>query len=175
MNGKQVSDLVEGINRAMALGADRVTIEHGSERAGEVHAPLCLVVRVPPDIEWMAPHLRDFFQGMVAKLYLNRHKEPPRKMEGLRFLGLMQGEVAELARQCYEDQSSPNLFLELHDVANFAFLMGLSLRLEQEDAQAKEARLAETWGEPNPPRLVELLRHCRLWPRRRRAQGSSSS
>lgn len=102
-----------------------------------------LRLSLPSELESMAPHLLEFFQGMVAKLYQNRHKTPPRKCDLLKFLLNMHQEMVELHEQCYLDPRDPNMFLEMHDVANYAFLMSMALRLELIDAERRVAAITD--------------------------------
>lgn len=106
-------------------------------------------VEIPEALSEMAPYLQGFIQGMVAKLYDNKHKTPPRQCDALKFLMLMHREMVELHEQCIEDRSSPNLYNETYDVANYAFLMSMAMSLEKEDALAKaladEDERERTW------------------------------
>lgn len=125
-------------------------------------------VAVPDEIEDMAPYLQSFAQGMVTKLHRNAHKKPPRRCDALKFLLDLHQEMVELHRQFVEDPSHPNLFLEMHDVANFAFLMALAVQQEWEDRESKPETtewlrtLANAWSVLNgnrPPVLPAAPDH----------------
>lgn len=107
------------------------------------------LVEVPPQLENMRPHLQAFVEGMIVKLWHNRHKTTPAAYDVLKFFTLMQKEVVELCEQCMADRMARNVDGELCDIANFAFLMSFSLDLERAELarQAEEAehKAASTW------------------------------
>lgn len=119
------------------------------------HYPGVISVRIPYEIKEFTPYFQSFVQGMIDKLWNNRHKTPPRQCDTLRFLMLMHREMVELHEQCIIDRNSPNMLLETYDIANFAFLMGMSFKMEQEDLlKIKAMKEAE-----------ELRRRLPIWQR----------
>ena len=100
---------------------------------------------VPDSIEFMAPMLGRFFEGMVHKLDTNSHKEPPRKCDVTAFILKLQGEVLETYKQWLENKHDPNLLMELCDIANFAFLVTVSMAYEEED-QRNQTSMEALWA-----------------------------
>ena len=86
------------------------------------------VIDVPESI---AEHHIDFieFVGMMTdKLNLNSHKSTPTTDDIPAMVEKMMGEMAEFVRQYMEDPTHPNVYLELADVSNFAFLIYVVLQ-----------------------------------------------
>lgn len=92
-------------------------------------------VLVPPSIANMALPLEEFVRGMVYKLEVNSHKNTPKMDDVPTFIIHIQKEVLELYKQFLEDRTDPNFEKELHDIANFAFLTGLSVKYEKNPDQ----------------------------------------
>lgn len=90
-----------------------------------------LTVEVPASIGDLAPDLSLFVQGMVGKLAANAHKKPPDKVNAKRFLTALFAEVLEAHEQWVIDREDPNMARELNDVANFAFLMFVSMNKQK--------------------------------------------
>lgn len=89
-----------------------------------------ITLDIPDNVDYMGPALAEFFSGMVHKLSINGHKTPPSKCDIVKNMLLMQREIMELHEQWIKDKCDPNLFLELCDIANFAFLTRYSMLLE---------------------------------------------
>ena len=160
--------MAAGLGRLEELAAqdyDSIRIgaaDYSMDRAREDLGDKEISVRVPAAIADMMPHLQNFVEGMVAKLYDNKHKTPPRQCDALKFLMLMHREMVELHEQCIEDRSSPNLHQETYDVANYAFLMGMAMVLERQDKLAQEMRAEDekerAWWRGLAPNLKKKLR-----------------
>lgn len=92
--------------------------------------PVNIIVQVPDSIKVWQPFLLRFFEGMIAKLDKNSHKQTP-KLETLpRIMELLKDEIAEFEEQLEEDRFDENSLIELMDQANFAFLAYVALRME---------------------------------------------
>lgn len=87
-----------------------------------------VTIEIPDEIGYLSEDLEVFFNGMVHKLYKNKHKKPPDTCDVTRFILLMQKEILELHEQWINDKTDPNLSAELWDIANFAFLMNVSAK-----------------------------------------------
>lgn len=89
-----------------------------------------IAVDVPEDVQKYTPHLQSFVAGMVQKLHRNAHKNTPNVTQIGDIVSLLKLEVAELEEQLNEEKFNSNSMFELYDVANFAFLTYLALRLD---------------------------------------------
>jgi hypothetical protein len=89
-----------------------------------------ITLDVPPSLEKYTIHFGLFFAGMIEKLDKNSHKDTPTIATIPKILSLLQGEVEEFKDQFYEDKNNENTLIELMDVANFAFLAYIALRLQ---------------------------------------------
>lgn len=67
---------------------------------------------------------------MMIKLDKNSHKETPTTRDIPGILDLLQLEVDEFELQFNEDKHDGNVLVELADVANFAFLAYVALKLQ---------------------------------------------
>jgi hypothetical protein len=95
-------------------------------------------VHLPEEIAHHEPDLRFFFDLMVRKLHVNRHKGYAE--------GCTISEMVERARQeldelqkAVENESQFNVALEAVDVANFAFLAAL-VALRQTKSEFQKGR-----------------------------------
>ena len=92
--------------------------------------PVNLLIEVPDSIKTWQPFLMRFFQGMMAKLDKNSHKQTPRLETLPRIMELLREEILEFETQIDEDRFNENSLTELMDAANFAFLAYVALRME---------------------------------------------
>jgi hypothetical protein len=95
-----------------------------------------LTVELPTGMEHYEGALTYFVATMVAKLYLNRHKGFAENMTPVALFNNLEAECAELREALlHKDQFSA--LVEAADVANMAFLTGLSvLRLTRQEYEA---------------------------------------
>lgn len=100
-----------------------------------------ITIVVPDNIWQMEDQLAEFFNGMVHKLSSNSHKTPPSVCDITKYILLLQGEVLEMYHQWVTDKDDPNLMLELCDVANYAFLVTVSMKLERAANEAEQYKL----------------------------------
>lgn len=92
--------------------------------------------KAPSRINDMRPYLDRFVAGMLHKLEKNAHKKPPSADDVFAFVMGMQKEVLEAFEQYVQDPDDDNLFYELCDVANFAFLMAM-VHMVRKEAKGK--------------------------------------
>lgn len=111
-------------------------------------------VYLPPELEPFEGDLRFFFDLMIRKLHMNRHK-------GFGENSNMQSLLAGLQREHYElleaamNESQFECALEAADVANFAFLIATRLfRQHVADFKDEQMELAEL-RTPEPARRPE--------------------
>ncbi len=90
-----------------------------------------IMVHVPESIKDYTLHLAAFFDGMIIKLDKNSHKETPTKANVPQIMDLLAEEIAEFEEQFHRDKYGENSFVELMDVANFAFLAFVALRMQR--------------------------------------------
>ena len=87
-------------------------------------------VYLPPELEPFEGDLKFFFDLMIRKLHMNRHKGFGEKSDLKSLLGGLTREEEELT-DALRGESQFNCALEAADVANFAFL--ISSRLFRQD------------------------------------------
>lgn len=104
-------------------------------------------IHIPPEIAQHEPELQFFFDLMVRKLHINRHKGFVEGRGLLDILKMLQDEVAEL-RYAIENESQFDVALESVDVANMAFLLA-SICLHAPKDQYKEYQ--NEVCRPDPP------------------------
>lgn len=80
-------------------------------------------IEVEADRDLNPTMIVEFVYLMVKKLEKNKHKKTVTEVDVPAMLELLMKEVGEFIRQYMEDKNSPNLQLELADIANFAFLI----------------------------------------------------
>lgn len=90
---------------------------------------MAIITSIPPELSDMEDFLHDFFQGMVYKLEVNSHKQPPEGTdEGLQqCLNLIRDETVEFELQILQDKTDQNALEETFDIANSAFIAYLAL------------------------------------------------
>lgn len=93
-------------------------------------------VSAPSRVNDMRPYLDRFVAGMLHKLEKNAHKRPPSPEDVFTFVMGMQKEVLEAFEQYVKNPDDENLFYELCDVANFAFLMAM-VHMVRKEAKGK--------------------------------------
>lgn len=76
----------------------------------------------------MWPILDEFVNGMRDKLLKNKHKRPPSNCNAEDFLRGAFEEMLEVHEQFIRDRYDPNFKAECCDVANWVFLLYLSVR-----------------------------------------------
>jgi hypothetical protein len=101
---------------------------------------------VPTEVEEFQGPLMNFVQLMINKLYDNRHKNPPAKLDIRRMFERMAGEMLEAHTEVLNDKHGAAAHKELADVANFAMLIYMVARRE---ANAKTKWTVE-WGNSEP-------------------------
>ena len=89
-----------------------------------------LIIKVPPSLQKYGDFLEGFLEAMMIKLDKNSHKETPTTRDIPGILDLLQLEVDEFELQFNEDKHDGNVLVELADVANFAFLAYVALKLQ---------------------------------------------
>ena len=87
-----------------------------------------VTVGVPEKIEQFSCLLQTFFEGMIAKLEKNAHKETPTVASLGDIMDLLIEEIVEFEEQLALDKFDENSLIELMDQANFAFLAYVALR-----------------------------------------------
>lgn len=87
-------------------------------------------IEVPKELEHMGQDLTDFCTAMVFKLYQNKHKNSVTEYDIPYLMGRLLIECGEVMEQYHVDLRDKNMVMELVDVANFAFLMKLALKLQ---------------------------------------------
>jgi len=101
-------------------------------------------VEVPDELGPFASDLSFFFELMVRKLHINRHKG---FAEGDCLDVLIDGihrELGEL-KKAFENESQFNMSMEAVDVANFSFLTALKLwEMTVVDYKSKQAKFRST-------------------------------
>lgn len=95
---------------------------------------------LPADMAHYEGELRYFFDSMIRKLYVNRHKGFG---EGCTFdtaLQLIENELAELREAPIQGEAQFAAFFETVDIANVAFIASLVLsRMSKDDYKALKA------------------------------------
>ncbi len=89
-----------------------------------------ITVGVPNELDKYAAPLQQFVEGMVMKLYKNRHKETPTRASLREIMDLLVEEILEFEQQVEDDKFNENSLVELMDQANFSFLAYVALRLQ---------------------------------------------
>lgn len=85
-------------------------------------------INIPTTLKRHAPFLKQFFEGMVFKLYVNSHKDETAAKDIPILLDALAGEVKEFTDQLAEKMDDPNSLSELVDMANFSYLLFQYLR-----------------------------------------------
>lgn len=83
-------------------------------------------ISIPEELEPFENDLHLFFELMVRKLYINRHKGFAEGNDADRLINRIADELTEL-RKAYETESQFNVSMEAIDVANFSFLTALKM------------------------------------------------
>lgn len=89
-----------------------------------------MIVRVPSTVMGLSNEFRDFVDGMLMKLAANSHKKTPTKESIPDIIKKLRAEILEFEEQFDTDKEDENTLVELFDVANFAFLAYVALRLQ---------------------------------------------
>ena len=89
-----------------------------------------LVVALPESLMKYDDMLTNFFEGMIAKLDINSHKNTPTIKSIPEIIDNLMEEVVEFEDQLARDKFNHNTLVELMDTANFAFLAYVALRLD---------------------------------------------
>jgi hypothetical protein len=84
----------------------------------------------PASIEGYREYFEAFVEGMLKKLDKNSYKNTPTVNTIHTIIDLMEEEIAEFELQFSEDKYDENTLIELMDVANFAFLAYIALRMQ---------------------------------------------
>ena len=92
--------------------------------------PTNIIVQIPDSLRGLRDPLLNFFQGMIKKLDKNSHKQTPSIKDMGRIIDLLREEIEEFEEQLETDKFDENSLIELMDVANFAFLAYVALRLQ---------------------------------------------
>ena len=92
--------------------------------------PEVMLVQVPDSLVKYTDQLAGFFSGMMHKLDINSHKDTPTMKSIPEIIHNLQEEVLEFEDQLLQDKFNENSLIELMDVANFAFLAYVALRLQ---------------------------------------------
>lgn len=83
-------------------------------------------VHLPDEVAHYEPELRKFFELMVQKMYVNRHKGFGEGVDLSTFLGLIKGELDELTN-AIDNEGQFQALVECADVANLAALTAMRL------------------------------------------------
>jgi hypothetical protein len=89
-----------------------------------------LTVIIPKSIEQYTPLIQSFVDGMIIKLDKNSWKKTPTVNSIPEIIDLLGGELSEFEEQFFENKYDENVLVELMDVANYAFLAYVALRLQ---------------------------------------------
>jgi len=89
-----------------------------------------LVIALPDSLEQYSGQLANFVDGMIRKLDKNSHKETPTMKAIPEIVENLREEVIEFEEQLATDKFNENSLIELMDVANFAFLAYVALRMQ---------------------------------------------
>lgn len=87
-------------------------------------------VEVPVELHEFEPFLQNFVEGMLRKLYKNRHKKTPTLNSLPEIMDLLELEIDEFEEQIGTNKFDSNSLMELCDQANFSFLAYVVLRRE---------------------------------------------
>lgn len=92
-----------------------------------------IVIHVPDEIGAYEPELRFFFDNMVRKLHINRHKEFIETATLYELMDYLANEVNEV-NEAIHNEGQFEAYMETVDVANQAWLLGLALlRMTKEE------------------------------------------
>lgn len=89
-----------------------------------------ITLQVPDELEKYRTHLYHFVDGMIAKLYKNRHKDAHTLPRMGVLVDLLKQEIVEFEEQLEANKWDTNSLRELMDTSNFAFLAYCVLREE---------------------------------------------
>jgi hypothetical protein len=89
-----------------------------------------MVIHIPNSLNQYNDYLEAFFEGMMKKLDKNSHKETPTTKNIPQIIEHLLEEVHEFEDQLSTDKFDENTLIELMDVANFAFLAYVALRMQ---------------------------------------------
>jgi len=89
-----------------------------------------MVIHIPNSLNQYNDYLEGFFEGMMKKLDKNSHKETPTTKNIPQIIEHLLEEVHEFEDQLSLDKFDENTLIELMDVANFAFLAYVALRMQ---------------------------------------------
>jgi NTP pyrophosphatase (non-canonical NTP hydrolase) len=92
--------------------------------------PTNILLQVPDSLRDYHFFLQGFFMKMIIKLDKNSWKETPTKANLHEIMDLLVDEVVEFEAQVDKNRLDINAYMELADIANFAFLAYAALRLE---------------------------------------------
>jgi len=85
---------------------------------------------VPDELEQYSSYLQSFVDGMIMKLYKNRHKDTPTVESLERIMDMLVEEIMEFDEQVTHNKFNENSLIELMDQANFSFLAYVALRMQ---------------------------------------------
>ena len=89
-----------------------------------------MIIHIPNSLNQYNDYLEGFFEGMMKKLDKNSHKETPTTKNIPQIIEHLLEEVHEFEDQLSLDKFDENTLIELMDVANFAFLAYVALRMQ---------------------------------------------
>lgn len=102
-------------------------------------------IHLPKEIEHYEPELRFFFDAMVRKLHVNRHKGFGEGMELDQMMGQLADETKEL-KIALGEESQFATFMECVDVSNQAWLLGLVvLRQTKVEFEGQRNYVKQNW------------------------------
>lgn len=89
-----------------------------------------MIIRMPSSVMNWSDEFRNFVEGMLMKLDKNSRKKTPTKESIPDIIKKLRAEIKEFEEQFDSDKEDENTLIELFDVANFAFLAYVALRLQ---------------------------------------------
>jgi len=89
-----------------------------------------MMIHIPNSLNRYNDYLESFFEGMMKKLDKNSHKETPTTKNIPEIIAHLRAEIIEFEEQFVLDKHDENSLIELMDVANFAFLAYVALRMQ---------------------------------------------
>ena len=86
---------------------------------------------VPNSVEAWSPFFKQFTMLMMEKLDKNSHKGNPAIKDLAGLMTLLKAEIKEFEDQIALDRFDRNATLELADIANYAFIAYVAIKLEE--------------------------------------------
>lgn len=90
------------------------------------------ILTIPDGVHKWSKYVDEFIFMMMYKLEKNKYKNTPTKEDLEAIMERLRGEIKEFEEQIAINKFDRNSFLELADIANFAFIAYVAIRLQED-------------------------------------------